>query len=160
MIISFDELSPNAKIWIFKGQRIFDLDEKVEVEKHLERFMASWLSHESNVRGAYRFFEDQFLLIGAETEEGAPSGCSTDGLVHFIKELSKSIGIDLMDNGSIFFKKGDSFSKAAFQNISNLVQKGELKENTIVLNSQVAQKKDLQDKLFVEAINFLGPRYF
>jgi len=160
MIVSFDELSPNSKIWIFKGQRAFNKNEKEQCEKSLNEFMETWLSHGANVHGGFQFFEDQFLLIGAESEGGPPSGCSTDGLVHFIQDLSNRIGIDLMDNASIFFKDGDSFKRAEFQKISEFIQKGELKENTLVLNSQVTQKKDLNEKLIVEAIHFLGPRYF
>ncbi len=160
MIVSFEELSPNSKIWVFKGQRAFDLNEKEETKKYLEEFMASWLSHGSKVRGGFKFYEDQFLLIGAESEGGPPSGCSTDGLVHFIQDLSKKIGINLLDNGSIFFKDGDSFKRAEFQKISEFIQNGELKENTLVLNSQVTQKKDLDERLIVEAINYLGPQYF
>ena len=66
--------------------------------------METWLSHGAKVQGGFEFFEDQFLLIGAESEGSAPSGCSTDGLIHFIQDLSNQIGVDLMDNSSIFFK--------------------------------------------------------
>ena len=160
MIVSFDELSPNSKIWVFKGERPFDKNEKEQTQKFLQEFMGNWLSHGAKVQGGFQFFEDQFLLIGAESEGGPPSGCSTDSLVHFIQDLSKRIGIDLMDNGSIFFKEGDSFKRVEFQKISEFIEKGELKKNTLVLNSQVTQKKDLNERLIVAAINYLGPQYF
>ncbi len=160
MITDFDSLTGNAKVWIFKGERSLNAEEIRSLKEGFDRFIEQWTSHGANVKGAYTFYSDQFLIVGAETPEGPPSGCSTDTLIKFVNQASTHLGINLMDNASFFFRKNGKFDKVGFLDLQKTIEAGDITEDTEILNNQVAKKADLEQELVIPAAIALGSRYF
>ncbi len=160
MTVQFEKLSPGAKVWLFKSSKPIEESESSSFKNHVGQFLDQWLSHGDQVKGAFSFEHQQFLIIGAETNGGAPSGCSTDTLFHFISNLSKEFEVDFMDNAGIYFRNNEEINRIDFRDLKKSIAEGKLNEATLVLNSQLNTKVDFDSKFFAPALSILGPRPF
>ncbi len=160
MIVDFDKLSDKAKVWIFKGERKLNKEEIDSSRKGIDSFFAQWLSHGENVNGGAKFINDQILVVGAETSEGNPSGCSTDTLIKFVGELSSFLKVDLRDSASFLVEGEDGFDRVDFRQINEKISSGEITEESKMVNSLIQKKGDLEANFLLPASKILGGRYF
>ena len=80
---------PDSKVWIYQSNRIFTLNEALEIEELLKEFTLQWKSHGTPVKGEAHLFFGQFIVLIADETATGVSGCSTDSSVRLIKEIEK-----------------------------------------------------------------------
>ncbi|MGZ4066944.1 MAG: ABC transporter ATPase, partial [Bacteroidia bacterium] len=77
---------------------------------------------------------DHFIIIKADEEKFAASGCSIDKQFQFIKEVEKKYGLSLLNRLVIAYKEGNEIKTAHSSKVPQLLASGDLNENTIVYN--------------------------
>src|ERR1700730_14088237 len=112
MNISYKDLLPeyfheDSRVWIYQSNRLFSLNEVLEIEELLENFVERWNSHGTPVKGFANLFFEQFIIIMADETATGVSGCSTDSSVRVIKEIEARFKVNLFDREMLAFQIKD-----------------------------------------------------
>ena len=62
MYVAFDQLAPEARVWIYQASRPLSGPEIVGVMPGLARFAEEWTSHGRNLLASGEFLHQQFLV--------------------------------------------------------------------------------------------------
>ena len=89
MLVPFESLPDEARIWIYQANRTFTDEEVTRLKSQLDEFLTQWTVHGSNLKAGYEIRYKRFLVIGLDQSLNAASGCSIDASVHFIQTLEK-----------------------------------------------------------------------
>ena len=137
MLVNFKELPDTSRIWIYQSNRNFSAEEIEEVQLKLNQFITQWTAHGSGLQAAYELKYRRFIIIALNEQVHAASGCSIDASVHFIQQLEKDYGVDLLDKLNVSFKQGDYIVYKPLQDFKKMVKNKSVSENTIVFNNLV-----------------------
>lgn len=156
MNIAFDHLLPahfdaGSKVWIYQAERLFNLQEVLEIELMLENFTANWKSHGTPVVGFATVFFGQFVLLMADETATGVSGCSTDGSVRLIKEIEQRFKVNMFNRQLLAFIVKDKIELLPLNQLSYAVENGFIGRDTLYFNNTVLTKADLVNKWLVPA---------
>ena len=110
MILPFEKLPDDSKVWIYQSSRKFSDIEKNKINTRLKLFLNNWTAHGTELCSGFQIKYDRFIIIALDEKNNKASGCSIDASVHFIQELEKEFNIDLMDKMNVTFKQGEYIS--------------------------------------------------
>src|SRR5438552_13958376 len=102
MLTSIETLPNSSRIWIFAADRTLSPSESAQLLSTLDVYLADWKAHGAPVQAARELRYDQFLIIAADPEITAPSGCSIDDMTRAIKALGEKSHIDFFGAMKIF----------------------------------------------------------
>jgi predicted HTH domain antitoxin len=145
MFVNFEELPDDARIWIYQSNRTFTQDELDELKVRLGDFLEEWTAHGTSLKASFQLPYGRFLVIGLDQSQAEASGCSIDASVHFIQELQKHYGVDLLDRMNVTFKQGEHLAYKDLKEFKKLVKNKGVSRNTIVFNNLVNTKSEYQD---------------
>lgn len=97
--LPFSEYPDSARVWIYQTGQMLTGHENLLAEK-LDAFTQTWKSHGAEVRGSWALYGGGLVLVAADEEQAGVSGCSTDGLVRIMQELSATTGQDFFNRTS------------------------------------------------------------
>ena len=110
MLVEFNVLSDDAKVWIYQANRSFSETELEEIKLKLASFITQWTAHGSDLQASFEIKYKRFIIIAVDQERQAATGCSIDASVHFIQQLEKEYNVDLMDKMNVSYKQGQYLS--------------------------------------------------
>jgi len=139
MLTTLSSLPDSSRIWIFPASRKLASNEASELLSILDTYLTDWKAHGAPVQAARELQYDQFVIIAADPEITAPSGCSIDDMTRAIKMLGEKFKIDFFGSMKIFYKEGDNVriaSRSEFRSIAN--------DETIVFDTSLTSLADLR----------------
>jgi len=142
MLVPFNTLPNNARVWIYQANREFTENEILEVSKKAEDFIETWTRHGEDLKASYEIKYQQFLVLAVDESFNDVSGCSIDSSVRFIKTTEQSFGIDLMNKLNIAFKIGENINTVSLAVFQQFVKEDKIDGDTIVFNNMVQSKAD------------------
>ncbi|MBT8282925.1 MAG: ABC transporter ATPase [Muriicola sp.] len=142
MLVSFDELPEDSRIWIYQANRNFSEEELEEIEKLLPQFLTQWTAHGDSLRAGFEIKYKRFIIIGLDQSLASASGCSIDASVHFIQGLEKRFGLELLDRMNVSFKQGDYITYKSMADFKKMAKSRAITKSTIVFNNLVANKQE------------------
>ncbi|WP_224490185.1 ABC transporter ATPase [Robertkochia flava] len=145
MLVSFESLPDDARVWIYQASRTFTDDEIEELRSSLNEFLKQWTAHGANLRAGYEIRYKRFLIIALDQSMNMASGCSIDASVHFIQELEKKYGIDLLDKMNVSYRQGDFIAYKPLVDFKKMAKDRAVSQNTIVFNNLVNTKEEYQN---------------
>jgi len=164
MVVPFQEMPPEARVWIYQADRKFTREQQELIETEAASFIERWTAHGEKLRGAFSIFYDRFLIISVDESFNQASGCSIDSSVHFIKELESKLELNLLDRQIAILKQnGTDKPEVELEQLPLIRQKinaGYIDGNTIIFNNTVTNKKDFLSQWEVEAKNSWMAKYF
>ena len=104
MIVNFNKLPDNSRLWIYQSNRDFSDQELDEIRNLTESFLSNWQTHNQELEVSYEIKYNRFLILAVNESFNSPGGCSIDLSLRFINDLSKKINIDLLDRMSVNYK--------------------------------------------------------
>ena len=110
MLVDFNTLPDDSRIWIYQANRTLTEDEVSEIETKLSKFIQEWTAHGASLNAGFEIKYKRFIVIALDQERNAATGCSIDASVHFIMQLEKDYDIDLMDKMNVPVVDGKSGS--------------------------------------------------
>ncbi len=146
-LASAPHFSPDSRVWVYIAERDLSEQESAYAEQQLADFCRQWTAHNQQLLAASEVFDRQFVLLMVDETQAGASGCSIDKSVHFLENLGQSIGADLFermrfgwidDAGILHMNRRDEFAQ--------LVQSGSIVTDTLVVNTLVQTKRDLEAK--------------
>lgn len=145
MLTPYHILPDSAKVWIYQANRSFTPEEVWDISDILENFVDKWQSHQRDVAGYGSLYYRRFLVLMADESKCDVSGCSIDSSVKLIRELEQAYDINFFDRMKVCYKiTNELVGSFPLQQLSELMEKGKLTEQTIIFNSLVSTKKEFE----------------
>jgi hypothetical protein len=141
--VPFEELPPDARLWIFPGSRRLSADEKARVLAEADAFIDQWAAHGVRLSAGREMRHDQFVLVGVDEKAAGVSGCSVDALVRRMQQLGQTFGVDLTDNAPVLYREGDRVKRASRDEFSALAAAGKVTLDTRVFDNTITTVGDL-----------------
>lgn len=151
MFTPFNTLPDDARIWIYHANRRFTVDEIAIISAALSSFTERWVVHGTPLPASFEIRFEQFIILAADENSTGVSGCSIDDSVRTIKDVGQKVGIDLFDRTLVGFRVGDEIVSVPMAGLQQMYRDGFWNSNTMVVNSLLGTKGELENGFFVPA---------
>jgi hypothetical protein len=160
MLIPFENLPEESKIWIYQSNRKFSETEFSEIETDLKSFLENWEAHNVGLESSYQLKYNRFIIIAVNQEVQVATGCSIDKSVQFIQNLEQKYNVDLLDKMNVTFKNGEHIAHKSLIDFKKMAKEKAVTENTIVFNNLVNNVQEFKELWEVPAIDSWHSRFF
>lgn len=160
MYVPFETLPEESRIWIYQANRKFSDDEMTEIEEALKIFVGNWAAHGTGLEASFITKYNRFIILAVNQDSQSATGCSIDASVHFIQELEKKYGVDLLDKMNVTFKLGEHIAHKNLIEFRKMAKEKAVSANTIVFNNLVNTVGEWQDYWEVPAAESWHSRFF
>ena len=137
MLVAFNNLPEDSRVWIYQCNRTFNDQEIVSVKLKLDTFISNWEAHGKPLSAGYEFPYNRFIILAVDQSLNEVTGCSIDSSVKFIQELEQEFKVDLMDKMNVSFKQGDFIAYKSLTEFRAMVKHKAVSKNTVVFNNLV-----------------------
>ena len=151
MLVDFETLPDDARIWIYQCNRSFASEEIKSISNLLSEFIEVWTAHGSELKAGYEIRYNRFIVLGLDQSKTAASGCSIDASVHFIQGLEKKFKVELLDKMNVSYKQGEFIAYKPLADFKKMARQKAVSKNTIVFNNLVANKSEYHEHWEVPA---------
>ena len=160
MYIPFEQLPPQARIWIYQADRTLQDQEIEEINKKAERFVTAWTSHGQTLQASAKIFYNRFLVLATDEAVSSPSGCSIDASVNFIRELEQTFGLSFFDRTKLLFMQNNQPEAISLADLKTRIAEGALTENTLFFDNLVQTTAQLKGEWLKPAGESWLAKYF
>lgn len=144
------EMSDNARLWIFQAEKPLNITEVELVQNHLDTFLVGWTSHNRALKASGIVVFDRFVIIALdESQSSQASGCSIDAMTHQIQAISASMSVNLLDRSTFYFLIENEIVGYPMNEVSSVYQDGLINARSLVFNNLIKNKGELTDKWIV-----------
>ena len=143
MIVGFDNIANDARIWIFQANRIFSQLELEFLEKSISLFLNSWTAHGSQLSASFKIEYNTFIIIALDEKNSTATGCSIDKLVNYMKQIENEFSVRLLDRLDISYMLNDEIVIDRLHDFKDKILTKKIDKNTIVFNNLIKLKNDL-----------------
>ena len=140
MLVNFDTLPENSRIWIYQSNRSFSEVELNEISSKLNVFLHTWVAHGADLKAGFEIKYKRFIVIALDQDKQSATGCAIDASVQFIQELERVYSVNLMDKMNVSFKQGEYVAYKTLTDFKKLAKDKAVSKNTIVFNNLVNSK--------------------
>lgn len=137
MLVDFNTLPEDSRVWIYQANRSFTDEELSELNTKLDAFIEQWTAHGSDLEAGYSIVYKRFIVIGLNQNSNKATGCSIDASVHFIQQLEQEYNVDLMDKMNVSYKQGEYIAYKPLLEFKTMAKNRAVSGNTIVFNNLV-----------------------
>lgn len=145
MLVNFDTLPENSRIWIYQSNRSFSEVELNEILSKLNVFLQAWVAHGADLKAGFEIKYKRFIVIALDHDKQSPTGCSIDASVQFIQELERVYSVDLMDKMNVSYKQGEYVAYKTLTDFKKMAKNKSVSKNTIVFNNLVNSKSEYEE---------------
>ena len=145
MLVNFDVLPENSRIWIYQSNRSFSEVELNEISSKLNVFLHTWVAHGADLKAGFEIKYKRFIVIALDQDKQSATGCSIDASVQFIQELERVYSVDLMDKMNVSYKQGEYVAYKTLTDFKKMAKNKAVSKNTIVFNNLVNSKSEYQE---------------
>ena len=164
MLVNFDQLPQDAKIWIYQANRKITGDEEKIMSEEVGQFLSEWEAHGNPLKSSFLFSSHYFLIIGVDEAMNKASGCSIDKSVKMVQELEKEHDISFLDRSNVAFMekngKEGHIKVIPIGEIKNKIFNREISEDAFLFNNLVNTKNELEKNWIIPAKEGWTKKYF
>ncbi len=160
MLIPFNDLPDDSRIWIYQSNRKFTDEEVDQLQVKLDEFLIEWTAHGANLQAGAEVKHQFFLVIGLDQSQNAASGCSIDAQVRFIQKLEQEMDIELLDKMNVTYIQNDRVHHKPLLEFKKMVKDGAVGKNTVVFNNLINTKEEYLEYWQIPAIESWHSRFF
>lgn len=143
MIIEFNKIPKQAKVWVFPASRKFYPQEIDGLKERIEDFLNDWDDQEISISCSYLLKYDRFIIISVDDSKNSLSLQAHDLLITFIQELEKVFDIVLMDKINVCYKQGEFVQYKDIKDFKKMMKAKGVSQKTIVFNNMITLKEEL-----------------
>lgn len=137
MLVDFDSLTEQARVYYYPSSRKFYPDEVPDLKKRVSDFCEDL----DGVEIGYQFLYDRFLVFFVS--DSTPLSIEqNDVLVEFILVLEKIYGISLLDKVNVCFKQGKFVQRKEINEFKKLIKSRSVSGKTIVFDPVINTKSE------------------
>ena len=143
MVVTFDKISDDSRIWIFQSNQLISNIDIESLEKKIDAFLSSWTSHGDQLMVASKIKYNLFIIIALDESCSTASGCSIDKLVNFIKNIENEYQISLLDRLDLSYRDKNKILVLRLDDFKRKILEKKINNDTIVFNNLINLKSDL-----------------
>lgn len=140
---------PDSRVWIYQCNRLFSLNEALEIEEMLKEFTMQWKSHGTPVKGEAHLLFGQFIILIADETATGVSGCSTDSSVRLVKDIEQKFKVNMFDRTTLAFAVKEKVELLPLSQLQYAFDNGFINGDTLYFNNLVQTKEELESKWMV-----------
>ncbi|NHF61095.1 ABC transporter ATPase [Flavobacteriaceae bacterium TP-CH-4] len=140
MLVEFEKLPETSRVWIYQANRSFSTEELAEIKQAMDAFIQEWTAHGQHLNAGYEIRYNRFIVLALDQTMSSASGCSIDASVHFIQELEKRYGVDLLDKMNVSYKQGEYVAYKPLLEFKKMAKSKSVSPKTVVFNNLVTNK--------------------
>jgi hypothetical protein len=160
MFIPFNQMEDTSRLWVYQCNRSLTNEEVELLSGSLTSFLDSWKAHNQPLTSSFFIENNIFVIIAVDEASYGASGCSIDASVHELQVLQEKLKVDFFTRDTVIFKNGQSLERVRLQEIKSRVANGELQADSLVFNTLIGAKKDLETNWVAPAGDTWLKRYF
>jgi hypothetical protein len=160
MIVFFDQLPENSRVWIYPADRVFTKPEVEAIKNKTNFFLDKWTAHGAELQAAVNIPFDRFIVLGLNESVQSASGCSIDASVHFIQSLEQEFGLILLDKMNVTYRYNNTIKHIPLKEFRTMAKKKQLDPSVIVFNNLVMNKMEYDSHWEGPASSSWHARYF
>lgn len=150
--VPFEQLPGEARLWVFAASESIDEAAERDLLQRVDAFLEGWNAHGHPLVGARDWREGRFLFIAVDERSAPPSGCSIDALHRALKDFEHDRGVGLTDHIEVVYRGLDGgISRAARPAFAKLAKAGEVNLETVVFDTTITRKGDIEARFEVAA---------
>jgi hypothetical protein len=158
MLVPFESLSAQSRLWIYQSDRKISKEEQQIISDTLHSFIDSWLVHGLPMTAGFTTRFEHFVIVGADEQVNAASGCSIDKAVRQMTDLGNTLNIDWFNRGNVGFYIDDEVTLISLKNLKEQFTDGRLSGSSLVFDNTIQIKSDL-DRWIVPSSDAWVKRY-
>jgi len=159
MFVSFESMAGSSRIWIYQVDKKLTPSQKDILSNALYTFTEAWQVHGEPMKTSFAILYDQFIVLAADEDFNAASGCSIDGSVRILKDLGAELGVDFFNRNLAAFKKDDIVVLIPLAELKKKNAEGVWNEQTLFFNNLAPSVESLRNNWLVPAGNTWLKRY-
>ena len=160
MLIPFDEMPGNARVWIYQSDRAFDSSELKIIDSLSFNFFKSWAAHGNPLKSSFKVYHDKFLVISVDESFNQASGCSIDASVALIRQIENELKVNFFDRTRVSFISDGKIFNGHLTDLKGLIENGKIQKETLTFNNLVTNIDELNKNWMVPAGESWLSRYF
>ena len=142
MIVDFDVISEESRIWIYQSNRTLSITEINEIESKIKDFLISWTAHGSDLQASFIIKYSRFIVISLNESFNLATGCSIDSSVRFIQELEAEYDVSLLDKINVSYRHGEFIAYKPLIEFKKMIKNRSISKKTIVFNNLINSKSE------------------
>ena len=146
MMLSYEDLTSEAKVLIYPGSRKFFPAELPEIEQELRKFCQDF--HEIDI--SFRLEYARFIVF-VISEETPLNLDQHNLLVEFIQKLEKRFDLVLLDKVNVCFKQGEYVQMKEIPDFKILIKNKGVSKKTIVFDHMINTKYEFENSWEIPA---------
>ena len=146
MWVNFDDLPLQSRVWVFQSNRIMRPDEQSSIDDGVKNFVQKWSTHGVQMLASHVLYHNCFVVIAANEQKQAASGCSIDSFTALFKAFGTQYNLSFFDRFSIAHKLGDEVVISDLDDFKQLIGDGRVTQDTLVFNNLINLRQDLFTK--------------
>ena len=142
MIVDFDVISEESRIWIYQSNRTLSIIEINEIESKIKDFLISWTAHGSDLQASFIIKYSRFIVISLNESFNLATGCSIDSSVRFIQDLEQEYNVSLLDKMNVSYRHGEFIAYKPLIEFKKMIKNRSISKKTIVFNNLINSKSE------------------
>ena len=145
MYISYDNISPKSKSWIYILSKNIDKNILLDLNAFLIKICKDWKSHGQTTKASYVISNNRFIILFAE-DKNLISGCSIDKSNKELRKKLNQLKIDLLPNSKIGIFKEDKVEFFKKIDLINLIKNKKILLSQNMINTTINNKESFEKK--------------
>ena len=148
MYIPFEQLSDQARIWIYQA-RLLTLQEQEAVLQASKAFVAAWTSHGHPLQGSAVVLHQRFLILALEKSAHQLSCCTMDSAINLLRKLKDTLHIDLLDRTQLVLSHQGNTWMVPIAEVKKQLQQKAISPDTYLFDNTITHKAALDHKWLI-----------
>lgn len=153
MLVDFEKMPENARIWVYQANRTIKKEESESIKSQLQVFIENWESHQRPLCASFQLLYDRFIVLAVDESHHPASGCSIDSSVQLMKDIESYFRLNLFDRTQLIFSINDHLQAFSLKSIKDLIHDNVILPDTIVYNNAVTTLKEFRENWAVKVQN-------
>lgn len=143
MIVDFKTMPDDSRIWIYQSNRDFNESEIGVIKDKTISFLDNWQAHGKDLECSYSIIDKRFIILAVNESANPIGGCSIDFSLQLIKDISNTIGVDLLNRLVVNCKLDNTIESLSLSDLKNKIKDGVFSPETIIFNTAINYKSEL-----------------
>ena len=144
-----EDFSSGSRVWVYQSNRLFTIQEALQLEDLLKDFVDSWQSHGIPVKGYANLLFGQFIVLMADETATGVSGCSTDSSVRLMKKIEELFNVQLFNRQLLAFVVNEKIQVLPLSQLTYAIENNYFNGDTLYFNNLVQTKDELLNKWLI-----------
>lgn len=142
----FQTLPDSSRLWVYQAHQRLTSDQQTSISEVLTEFTSNWQVHGKPMASSFEIRNGYFLIIAADEQVNAASGCSIDDSVRIVRQIGEQLSIDFFNRNNVAMVIDGEVELIPMSSVRRLLEERSLNENSRTINTLVQTKAELNEK--------------